>query len=114
MNLETTDLEQLAQRWAQIKDHINALQEEEEEIKTKVSRLGVGTHPAGAWKIQVKAPRRVLDKKKLAEAFPLKDFPALYTMQLDPQAVEKHIEPDTRKKYYSKQYAPVVVLKAAK
>lgn len=111
MNLETTDLEQLAQRWAQIKDHINTLQEEEDEIKTKVSQLGVGTHPAGAWKIQVQAPRRTLNKKRFQEAFPVETFPSMYSRQLDTKAVKQQLAPATLEQYMDTASSPVVTLK---
>lgn len=105
------NLEQLATRWAQIKTDVETLKAEEEEIKQQLSSLAPGNHDAGEHRIQVQAPRRTLNKKKIAQAFPAEQYPAIYSMQLDTSAVKKQIAPAVLEGYMDEAATPTIILK---
>lgn len=103
--------EEYAARWAEIKAQIEALKMEEEEIKFELSKLDVGTHQVGAFKVQVQAPRRTLNKTKLAGAFPADQYPTMYSMQLDTKAVKQQVAPTVLDQYMDTAPTPTVILK---
>lgn len=103
--------EQLAARWAQIKTELEALKLEEDQIKFELAKLDTGTHQLGDYKIQVQAPRRTLNKQKLAAAFPADQYPTMYSLQLDTKAVKDQVAPTVLNQYMDTATSPVVVLK---
>ena len=102
---------QLAARWAQIKTELEALKLEEDQIKDQLARLDVGKHQLGAYTVQVQAPRRTLNKQKLAAAFPADQYPTMYSLQLDTKQVKDQVAPTVLNQYMDTASTPVVVLK---
>lgn len=106
-----TDYEKLTARWVEIREQLEQLKLEEDQIKTQLAHLDVGTHEIGAWKVQVQAPRRTLNKTRVAAAFPAEQYPSMYSMQLDPKAVKQQVAPTVLEQYMETATSPVIVLK---
>ena len=104
-------IEKLATRWAQIKADIDQLKAEEDQIKTQLATLGIGNHEAGPYTIQIQAPRRTLNKTRFMKAFPINEYPTMYSMQLDTTAIKNQIAPAVLDTYKDAAAAPVIVLK---
>lgn len=103
-------LEQLATELAKRQAAIEADKERVEEIKALlVDELPVGTHHAGAFKIQVKAGARRLNTARLAEAHPFTERPELYKAVLDTAAAKHHLAPAELEAFQDQGNPTVVV-----
>lgn len=106
--LRTGTFEELVERRVTLKQDLEYIQAELEQIDDEIRKKGVGTHDAGAWKVQVRANRR-LDPKKIETAYPVAQHPELYRPAIDTESVKRHIAAIELEDFYTENRAAVVI-----
>lgn len=107
-NAEVTNEDLLARR-ATLKADQEYIADELERIDAElIRRLGVGIHQVGDQKVQVREYTRT-DPKAIAADYPVGEYPLLYDMALDMDAVKKQFSPAALEQYTVRGKKSVVV-----
>lgn len=106
--LRTGTFEELVERRVTLKQDLEYIQAELEQIDDQIRAKGVGTHEAGAWTVQVRANRR-LDTARFEAAYPVAQYPHLYKRAINTEAAKHDIAASTLDEFYTEGRPAVVI-----
>lgn len=107
---ELLEVEALALEAVKLADEQGAITERIDTIKARLLvLLPHGSHPAGPYRVQVKAGPRRLDTAALEQAFPVVQHPELYSPKPDTAKVKHHLAPAVLDGFYVEGRQQVVI-----
>ena len=110
MSIQATDIEALAIEDVNLAAEQEAISERRAEIKATLrDNLDVGTYPAGAYRVQIKAGAKRLDLAKIERDFPVSASPELYSAKPDTAKVKHNIAGAALESYYVEGTPSVVI-----
>jgi len=101
--------EQLVARRVTLREDLEYIQSQLDQIDEEIRARGIGNHPAGEWTVSV-SPNRRLDPKRIEASYPVAQHPELYKPAVDTAAVKRHIAAIDLEDFYT-EYQPRVVVK---
>jgi hypothetical protein len=96
-------------RLVTIDEQIARLNDEKSLIQDRLRTLEYGNHDAGDWTVQVQHNRR-LDAARIAERYPVAQYPHLYEPKISTAAVKEYFAP-VELEQYQIEGAPKLVVK---
>lgn len=101
-------LEHLAERRAHLREQRDQIDTQLAEIDDQIRALGIGTHDAGEWTVQVQTNRR-LNTSLLEQRYPVAQHPELYKPAINTAEVKKRIAAIDLEDFYTESAPKVLV-----